>query len=85
MRRQRRFHLPLSGSARPGGSGVSFAHSAGGGDDGSACCWAESGALETWFEGLDEGLAEHYGWMDVAFSRNIYVVVMSPEQDLGQA
>ena len=56
--RRRIFNLPLSVSARPGGSGVSFGHSAGGGGDGSAR-GAEGGALETWFEGLDEGLAEH--------------------------
>ena len=58
----KKINLPLSSSARPRGSGVSFGHSAGGGGDGSAC-WAENGALETWFEGLDEGLAEHYGCM----------------------
>ena len=54
--------LPLSSPARPRGSGISLGHSAGGGGDGSAC-WVESGALETWFEGLNEGLAEHNGYM----------------------
>lgn len=49
--------LPLSRPPRLGCPSVSFGHFAGGGGDGSAC-WVES-AAETWFEGLNDGLAKH--------------------------
>ena len=53
--------LPLSGTSGPGRPSVSFGHSAGGSGDGSAC--GVQSAAETWFKGLDDGLAEHNGCM----------------------
>lgn len=52
-------NLPLSRTPRPSCPSVSFAHSAGGGGEGSAG-WVYS-AAETWSKGLDDGLAEHDG------------------------
>ena len=50
----------MSGTSGPGGPGVSFAHSASAGGDGSAC--GVQSAAETGSEGLDDGLAEHSGF-----------------------
>ncbi len=50
----------MRSASGPGGSGVSFGHSDGGGGDGAG--GGVEGAVDTWAEGLDDGLAEHGGW-----------------------